>query len=178
MTRLDLVVWDTGDAAAGLRPRGFVDPFTGEVADAGDPAEVAAWYLAYRDFQETIARPAEAAALALLNRALTGSKTQIEGAAGRVYEIGGESQGAADGALAVTDAEALRADLDVLVSRGDLAAEAAEQAVKVETVTTYKPDLRRLRTMREQADVVGETVREYVVKQPRERKRPTVKRIA
>ena len=66
----------------------------------------------------------------------------------------------------------------MLVERGDLAPQAADDAVRVETVTTYKADLRKIKALAARADVVGETVRDHLTGAPRERKRPTVKRIA
>jgi hypothetical protein len=173
---LGLVVWD-----ADARAVGFVYPLTGEVVDAADPAQVAAWYLAYRDFLDTVARPAAAAALDLLNAHLDyqgAAKAQIDLGDGHVVEISGETASAAASAVVVESAEALRADLDVLVDRGDLAEQAAEQAVKVETVTTYKADLRRVKTLAARQDVVGETVRDHLTGAPRERRPPTVKRVA
>jgi hypothetical protein len=179
MTSHGLVLW--GERAGTPYAVGLIDPITGEIADTSNPASVAAWYLAYRDYIDAICRPAEAAALELLNAHLDAaavSKLQLDLPGGHVVEIAGESKGAADGAVHVEDAEALRRDLDVLVDRGDLSGTAADAAVKVSTVTTYKADLRRVKTLAARADVVGETVRDHLQPAPRERKRPTVRRIA
>lgn len=176
-----LVIWSP-DADATPRVVGFVDPATGEVVDASDPARVAAWAVAYRNFLVEVGAPALTAALNLLNAHLDylgKAKAQLEDADGRIYEVSGETASAAQSAVFVEDAEALRADLDVLVARGDLAAEAADDAVKVTTVTTYKADLRRIKTLTARQDVVGETVREHLAPEiGRTRKAPTVKRLA
>jgi hypothetical protein len=177
----DLVLWTEPDGDQPRRAVGLVNPTTGEIVRADNPADVARWYLAYREFQETVARPAADFALDLLNGyldALTVSKVQVELDGGHVVEIAGESKGAADGAQAVESAEALRADLDVLVERGELAAQAADAAVTVSTVTTYKADLRKVKALAARSDVVGQTVRDHLVDAPRDRKRPTVKRLA
>jgi hypothetical protein len=177
----DLIIWTAPDDDTPPSPVGLANPVTGEIIRADDPAAVAGWLLAYREFQETVAKPAADFALDLLNAhldALTVSKVQVELDDGRIIEISGESKGAADAAQAVDSAEALRDDLDVLVDRGELAETAAAAAVKVERITTYKADLRKVKALAARSDVVGQTVREHLVDAPRDRKKPTVKRIS
>ena len=179
-----LVVWrpdaTTVPPSALTDVRGLIDPLTGEVRDARDAAAVAAWIVNATEYRDAQLDAALRLAGDLLNGfldAVNRASDTVQTADGRTYEIRGESQRAANGAEAVSDAEALAYDLSVFVKRGELTADAAEAAVKVKTETTYRPDMRKVRTLASRDDAVGELVQPYIVPAPRPRKRPTVRRV-
>ena len=105
------------------------------------------------------------------------ASVQVDAPDGHVYEVAGETASAAANAASVAHPAELRNDLDVLVARGLLSSEAADAACRVETTTTIKPDLARLRTLAARADAVGDAVRHHLTPNPRPRRRPAVKRL-